>query len=95
MWLNMLCLSANQAESAHPKPSQIWQPLLGQSWLTFGELLPEHGRVSRHSAVIDPIALATWVTVSQEDLETSLEKERQSNILHVDTRLQRQIFFFK
>ncbi len=59
MWLNVPCLSASRARSAHPKPSQICQPLLGQSWLTFGEPLPEHSRVSRHSAATGPIALAT------------------------------------
>ncbi len=56
-----ICLSADRARSTHPKPSQIWQPLLGQSWFTFSEPLPEHSRVSRYSAATDPIALVTWV----------------------------------
>ncbi|KAL0146737.1 hypothetical protein M9458_057475, partial [Cirrhinus mrigala] len=50
----------NRARSTDPKPGQIWQPLLGQSWLTSGELLPAHSRVSRHSAASGPIPLATW-----------------------------------
>ncbi len=34
--------------------------IMGQSWLTFGEPLAEHTRVSRHLATTGPILLATW-----------------------------------
>ncbi|KAL1279047.1 hypothetical protein QQF64_025720 [Cirrhinus molitorella] len=37
-------LSQNRAGSTVPKPSQIRQPLLGQSWLTSGLPLPAHSR---------------------------------------------------
>ncbi|KAL1268451.1 hypothetical protein QQF64_033814 [Cirrhinus molitorella] len=42
MWLNV----QNRAGSTVPKPSQIRQPLLGQSWLTSGLPLPTHSRVA-------------------------------------------------
>ncbi|KAL0149081.1 hypothetical protein M9458_055696, partial [Cirrhinus mrigala] len=42
MQLNVPFLNQNRARSTDPKPSQIWQPLLGQSWLTSGEPLPAH-----------------------------------------------------
>ncbi|KAL1268544.1 hypothetical protein QQF64_033907 [Cirrhinus molitorella] len=39
----------NQARSTVPKPSQIRQPLLGQSWLTSGLPLPAHSRIDQFS----------------------------------------------